>query len=188
MSRLTFGALERLFPYDVLKSTHELMMRRFEQDGSTADMPEYRFANPIWLFDHDERERKKLFANFRKSVARGKEFFPQMNEILDIEPFGEMVILDLAFDAARYDDFLDPQKRVGVPLALIAGQYYDENGEPQLKSGMTATEFAQVDRNDARLALVALEFTEVEPRASVLQVPDDMLDRWTEVGETAGDD
>lgn len=178
MTQISFGALERLFPYEVLAKTHELMMHRITEHAD-EDITEYRFANPIWLFDHDEKERQKLFAKFRKSVARGQAFFPQMHHIIEVEPFGDVLILDLAFDASQYETFLDAKRRVGVPLAFIGAQYYAEDGTPQLRSGMTATDFAQVERDEDRLVLVAIEFTEQHPVTSVIKTPPDMLDRWS---------
>lgn len=189
-TRVPFDIIERLFPFSFFEEVHALMNERIANatpDTRTIE-PEFRLANPIWLLFERKAARADMFA--RQRDARRADIEPALflNQIVSVEPFGDLLILELCIRSDATDDFKDPLKRSQLPLAFLAVQYYDADGAPYLTHDRLATLPAGFEAE--QLGLFVVEMNAHAPLVSVLTAPDIMYDRWSEDVDTltkAGD-
>lgn len=183
-TRLPFDLVERLFPFSFFEEVHALLDARIAAatPDTQTDEPEFRLANPIWLFSKSPRSRAEAFANQRNIIRQKGEDFPFLHQIVTIEPFGDLLILELCIRADAEKDFTDPLKRSQLPLAFLAAQYYDTDGAAILTTDRLTDLPAELAPE--QLGLFVVEMNATAPLVSVLTAPENMYDQWSERVDT----
>lgn len=165
---------------ETIKSTHMNRMFPFEfYDELNEALTGYTLSNPAFLL-HKKKElpvgtRQELFAK-----TRTEEVLQRLNQhnILEAEPFGELLHLELCTKDEYVDQMLGNQtERSQVPLSILVGQLYDSSGAPVFSKDVTEESIQQIPEilwDDPNLLLGIVEYGERETTVGVIRMPESL--------------
>lgn len=178
---------------EMIKSEHMNRMFPFEfYDELSETLTGYTLTNPAFLLHKKQalpiEKRRELFAK-----TRNEEVLSALNSqnILDAEPFGELLQLELC----TKDEFVDQMinDRVGrsqIPLAILVGQLYDSSGAPVFSKDVTDESIRQIPEvlwDDPNLLLAVIEYGQDATNIGVIRMPKRMESTFFENVEPAQD-
>lgn len=157
-NRIKTADMKRMFPYAFYNELNDKLNA-------------YTLNNPAFLVDTSPDKKEALYHK-----TRPDELLDTINQqnILAVEPFGELLQLDLCLKTKDVPDMLDPKKRAGVPLQILVCQLYDSSGEPVFSESVTEETIEQIPEvlwDDPNLLLAILEYQEDGAEMAILQLP-----------------
>lgn len=162
---------------ETIKSEHMNRMFPFEfYDELNEQLASYTLSNPAFLL-HKKKElptekRREVFAH-----TRTEEVLERLNQhnILEAEPFGELLHLELCTKNEYVDQMLGNQtERSQVPLSILVGQLYDSSGAPVFSKDVTEETVAKIPEvlwDDPNLLLGIIEYGETETTVGIIRMP-----------------
>ena len=107
------------------------------------------------------------------------------NNLLDIEPFGELLILAPCCEVEHLESAFSDDEfiRSQVPLSFIVGQLYDSSNQPVFAkdvSEQTIQQIPEVLWDDPNLLLAIVTMQEDGAQVAVLKIPPNIEDRLVE--------
>jgi hypothetical protein len=118
-------------------------------------------------------QRKTLFKQSRENKQM---VVLNQNNLIQVEPFGELLTLEMCCAAQDQDVILkEPEKRSQLPISIIVAQLYDSTGAPVFASDVAEESIEQIPEvlwDDPNLLLGVVSFTEEEPRVAVIKIPE----------------
>lgn len=155
--------MNRIFPFEFYSELNEQLRG-------------YVLTNPAFLLNTKEpltqERRKELFAK-----SRTEEIFTRINQnnILEVEPFGELLHLELCAQEEYVEQLLgSPTERSQVPLSILVGQLYDSSDQPVFSKEVTDETISQIPEvlwDDPNLLLAVVSFSQTETTIGVIQIP-----------------
>lgn len=178
---------------ETIKSEHMNRMFPFEfYDELNEALAGYTLTNPAFLLHKKQalpvETRRKLFAQ-----SRTEEVLIRLNQnnILEAEPFGELLHLELCTKDEYVDQMLATQtKRSQVPLSILVGQLYDSSGAPVFSKDVTDESIQQIPEilwDDPNLLLGIVEYGETETTVGVIRMPKSIEAKMFEPVDTKKD-
>lgn len=170
-----------------IKTKHLKRMFPFEfYDELNEAMTEYKMYNPAFLLSEtlnlDQDMRRKLYESIGKDMAkRARETIKKLHSdnIIEVEPFGEMLMLDLCIEAKYIDDIVN--KRLNQTelsqqsLNVLAVQYYDSSNLPVFSKDVTEESIEQIPEvlwDDPNLGIYIIVFGEEGAKVGIIRMPE----------------
>lgn len=183
--------LNRMFPFEFYDELNEAMTQ-------------YKMYNPAFLLaetlDLKQDMRKKLYHSIGKDIQkRAQATIKQLHKdnIIDVEPFGEMLLLDLCIEAKFIDDIMNERlsktELSQQSLNVLAVQLYDSSNLPVFSKDVTEDSIAQIPEvlwDDPNLAIYIIVFGEEGAQVGIVRMPKRMEEKIlepTEASESEGD-
>lgn len=169
-----------------IKSEHINRMFPFEFYNELSEhLKSYTLLNPAFILQDKievtPAQQKELFYQ-----SRDNQVFNALHEnnLLQVEPFGELLTLEVCCPAKDKITVLrDSNKRVQLPLSIIVAQLYDASGSPVFAKDVEESSIERIPEvlwDDPNLMLGIVSFTETEPRVAVIKIPGHIEDRLFE--------
>ena len=110
--------MKRLFPFEFYDEISEQIVG-------------YTLYNPVFLLD----DLKELPTEIRKQLFTDLVNQPEIqamhqNNILDIEPYGELLLLDNCCETKYVKRIINNEERSQIPMSMLVCQLYDRNNKP----------------------------------------------------------
>lgn len=151
--------MDRMFPFEFFFELSEKL------EG-------FVFNNPAFMVEHKDKNRQKeVFEKSRDNIAMSTLM---KNNILDIEPFGEVLIIELCSDVEKLKHFMKTHKEQ-APLSILIGQLYDSSDLPVFSKEVskdTISKIPEVLWDDPNLMLSVLSFEEDGAKLAVIKIPE----------------
>lgn len=155
-------------------------------DELSQQLKTYTLMNPAFmlkgLLKQTKDEQKALYekANQDQNVQT-----LMGNNLLDIEPFGELLILAPCCEVEHLDSIFSDDEfiRSQVPLSFIVGQLYDSSNQPVFAKDVsepTIQQMPEVLWDDPNLLLAIVTMQENGAQVAVLKIPPNIEDRLVE--------
>lgn len=168
-----------------IKAEHVNRMFPFEfYDELSEHLKAYTPLNPAFILQDKldgKTDRKSLFEQSRKNKPMDTL---SQNNLIQIEPFGEFLALEVCVPAEDKETTLkERDKRGQLPLSIIVAQLYDSSGAPVFATDVTEETIQQIPEvlwDDPNLLLGVLSFTQEEPRIAVIKIPKRVEDQFFE--------
>lgn len=169
---LTTTTMERLFPFEFY---WELSRK----------LKDYAFHNPALLLPDNTPiamdKRKDMYHASRESALI--DTLNQQN-ILTVEPFGEVVLLDLCSPVSVFQQTSSKTEKTLAPLSFMIAQLYDSTDQPVLSKEVTQETIDQIPEilwDDPNLLLAVLTFDATEGgNVAVIKIPERIEQRIIE--------
>lgn len=161
-----------------IDAAHVNRMFPFEfYDELSEQLKAFTLLNPAFILrdriDVTTEQRKALFEQSRKNKPMD---LLNENNLLQVEPFGELLALEVCCPAKDKADILrGNDKRSQLPLSIIVAQLYDSSGAPVFATDVDERSIAQIPEvlwDEPNLLLGIVSFTETEPQVAVLKIPE----------------
>lgn len=161
-----------------IKAVHVSRMFPFEfYDELSEQLKAFTLLNPAFILrdrlDVTTEQRKTLFEQSRKNKPMD---LLNQNNLLQVEPFGELLALEVCSPAEEKDAVLQgSDNRSQSPLSIIVAQLYDSSGAPVFATDVDERSIAQIPEilwDDPNLLLGIVSFTQEEPRVAVIKIPE----------------
>lgn len=179
---------------ETIKSEHMNRMFPFEfYDELNEALTGYTLTNPAFLLHRTKglsiETRQNLFAKSRTDEVLTRL---NRNNILEAEPFGELLHLELCTKNEYVDQMLGTQtQRSQVPLSILVGQLYDSSGAPVFSKDVSEDSIKQIPEvlwDDPNLLLGIIEYGETETTVGVIHMPKALEAKLFESVNTESDD
>lgn len=164
--------VNRMFPFEFYEELSE-------------HLNAFTLLNPAFFLrkklDTTPDQRKVLFDQSRDNEP---VIALNQNNLIQVEPFGELLTLEMCCAAEEQDVILkEPKKRSQMPISIIVAQLYDSTGAPVFASDVANESIEKIPEvlwDDPNLFLGVVSFTEEEPRVAVIKIPDHIEKRLFE--------
>lgn len=169
-----------------IKTEHVNRMFPFEfYDELSEQLKAFTLLNPAFILqdqlDLKTEKRKALFEQSRKNKPMG---ILHQNNLLEVEPFGELLALEVCCPTKEKDTVLhEPDKRGQLPLSIIVAQLYDSSCSPVFSKDVTEDSIKNIPEvlwDDPNLFLGVITLTQEEPRVAVIKIPKRVEDQLFE--------
>lgn len=171
---------------DHIKAEHVSRMFPFEfYEELSENLKAYTLLNPAFILrdrlDVTTEQRKELFEQSQKNQPMNTL---TKNNLIEVEPFGELLTLEVCCPADDKKTVLaGGDKRGQMPLSIVVAQLYDSSGDPVFSKDVTEESIEQIPEvlwDDPNLLLGIVTFTQEEPRVAVIKIPGQIEDRMFE--------
>jgi hypothetical protein len=156
--------VNRMFPFEFYEELSEHL------NAFTLLNPAFFLRNKL---DTTPDQRKVLF---KQSRSNKQMVVLNQNNLIQVEPFGELLTLEMCCAAQDQDVILkEPEKRSQLPISIIVAQLYDSAGAPVFASDVEEGSIEHIPEvlwDDPNLLLGVVSFTEEEPRVAVINIPE----------------
>lgn len=168
----------RMFPYEFYDELSQVLRG-------------FALINPAFLSDKvsplEPDARKKLYEQTRKATGVHEQLMG--TNILEVEPFGELLLLEAVCRDEDLRTFVyDQAKRSQIPMSTLAVQLYDSSRQPVFSKDVAAESIRfipEVLYDDPNLLLGAVTFTEAGIQVAIFKAPPDIEARYLEVIDAA---
>lgn len=152
----------------------------------TSVVKEYIFLNPAIMAKEinphiKKEEQKKLFDESRKNE---QSKIIAKNNILTVEPIGEVLTLDLCYSKKEHEKRNSKENKLQqTPLSLIIVQLYDSTDQPVFSedvSDETINKIPEVLWDDPNLFIGVVTFEQEGAKLAVLKIPQRIEDKIIE--------
>lgn len=160
-----------------IKAEHVTRMFPFEFYNELSEhLKAFTLLNPAFILKDElnttTEQRKALFEQARKN--KPMDTLTQ-NNLIQVEPFGELLTLDVCCPAEDKETVLkERDKRDQLPLSIIVTQLYDSSDAPVFAKDVAEETIQQIPEvlwDDPNLFLGVLSFTQEEPRVAIIKIP-----------------
>lgn len=161
-----------------IKAAHVSRMFPFEFYNELSEqLTTFTLLNPAFILRDQlngaTEQRKKLFEQSRKNDAMT---MLNQNNLLQVEPFGELLALEVCCPSEEKDSILQGRNnRSQSPLSIIVAQLYDSSGAPVFATDVAESSIAQIPEvlwDDPNLLLGVVSFNQEGPRVAVIKIPE----------------
>jgi hypothetical protein len=161
-----------------IEAAHVNRMFPFEfYDELSEQLTSFTLLNPAFILrdrlDVTTEQRKALFEQSRKNKPMD---LLNQNNLLQVEPFGELLVLEACCPAEEKDAVLQGHdNRSQSPLSIIVAQLYDSSGAPVFATDVDEQSIARIPEvlwDEPNLLLGIVSFTQEEPRVAVIKIPE----------------
>lgn len=170
--------ISRMFPYEFYDELNQAISG-------------FALINPAFLSDKvaplTPDARKTLYGQTRKATG----IYEQLTgtNILDVEPFGELLMLEaVCRDEDLHTFVYEPEKRSQIPMSTLAVQLYDSSRQPVFSVNVADESIRfipEVLYDDPNLLIAAVTFTETGIQVAIFKAPPDIEARYLEVVDAA---
>lgn len=155
--------VNRMFPFDFYNELSE-------------HLKEFTLLNPAFILkdqaDCTMDQRKSLFETSRQNTPMA---ILNQHNLIDTEPFGELLTLEVCCHTKDKDTVLTQQKkRSQLPLSIIVVQLYDSTGSPVFATDVTKETIEQIPEvlwDDPNLLIAIVSFTQEGSDIAVIKIP-----------------
>lgn len=155
--------MNRMFPFEFFDEINE-------------NIKDYTLTNPAFLAHLKEPltkdRRAELFGQSRTEAILAEI---NRNNILEVEPFGELLHLELCAKTEYADKLMGTAtERSQVPISILVGQLYDSAELPVFSKDVTIETIEQIPEvlyDDPNLLLAVVEFGQTETTIGIIQMP-----------------
>lgn len=172
--------MDRMFPFAF-----------FDEFSERFNQTDYVLTTPAFMAHHlkpmDRESRKQLFET---SHMRAGDVTPTHN-VLEVDQFGEVLLLDMCYRKSDIPNFLDKTKRSQAPLALLVCQLFDSSDQPVFAKDVTESTIARIPEvlhDDPNLFIGVIDFSGGETHIAVLQIPERIEQKMFEPVEGSDSD
>lgn len=174
-----------------IEPKHVSRMFPFEfYDELSENLNDYVLANPAFMLrdqlNMDTAKRKQLYESSQSNDAVATL---RQNNIIDVEPFGEMLTLDICYSKKHVQILLnEPDKRSQLPLSILVAQLYDSSNQPVFAHDVSDDTIARIPEvlwDDPNLLLAIIIFGESETQVGVLKIPERIEEKLFETVQDA---
>lgn len=157
-------------------------------DELSDKLTEYVINNPVFLLKDriqgTDSQRKQYYHQNRDPVTINTL---NRNNILEVEPFGEVLNLDVVYRKEDVDIAHNkPKERSQLPLSLLIAQYYDSSDQPVFSKDVNEDTIKQIPEilwDDPRLMLAVITMSQSEDQSSqigIIKIPESIQDKLFE--------
>lgn len=165
--------INRMFPFEFYDELRE-------------QLTGYALYNPAFLITDSENftkeDRKKIFESNKNNDALLKL---HERNIVEIEPYGEVLILDHCCEIQYVKTVLTSKNRSQVPMSLLVCQLYDCNQRPVFSKERTVKNIATIKEvlwDDPNLMIGVVTLSDSEgPTMGVFKIPPVIEDQLFEL-------
>ncbi|MCR6108575.1 hypothetical protein HXA34_20005 [Salipaludibacillus agaradhaerens] len=160
-----------------IKTEHVNRMFPFEfYDELSENLKGFTLLNPAFILrDQLKGNAEKHKELFEQSRANNAMTTLNQNNLMQVEPFGDLLMLDVCCPSDDIDTILNQRdKRSQSPLSIFVAQLYDSTGAPVFSKDVTEESIKRIPEvlwDDPNLFLGVVMFTEKEPRVAVIKIP-----------------
>lgn len=160
-----------------IKSKHIHRMFPFAfYDELSENLKGFTLLNPAFILkdklDVQTDQRKTLFEQSQKNSPMDTL---HENNLIEVEPFGELLTLELCCaDKDKEAVLKGGDNRGQLPMTFIVAQLYDSSGAPVFAKEVTEDSIEKIPEvlwDDPNLFLGIVSFTQEEPRVAVIKIP-----------------
>lgn len=176
--------MNRMFPFEFFDELQPKIKNQFVLYNPLFLIETKASGIPLSKPPFEKEKRKEIFEESRKQTKDLHNTLYQHN-ILDIEPFGELLMIDLCCKREHLDIVLN--KRNGIesqlPLCLLAVQLYDSANLPVFASDVTEDTIEKIPEvlwDDPNLLISVLCFEEHGAELAVLKIPEAIESHYLE--------
>lgn len=168
-----FDQLKRMFPFAFF-------------DELSTQLKEYVLLNPAFILPRrlanqpmTPEKRKQMF-----DVARDNGAARTLSEhnLLNVEPFGELLMLDVCCPADQAVIHTE-EERAKVPMSILVCQLYDSSDAPVFATDVTEDSITQIPEilwDDPRLMIGIVTFKTEGASVGVLKIPESIENKVLE--------
>ncbi|WP_078598654.1 hypothetical protein [Evansella clarkii] len=162
---------------EFIKTEHVNRMFPFEfYNELSENLKAFTLLNPAFILrDHLDVTTEQCKALFEQSRKNKPMDTLNQNNLIQVEPFGELLTLDMCCPSEDKNTVLrERDKRSQLPLSIVVAQLYDSSGFPVFSKDVTEESIKNIPEvlwDDPNLFLGVVSFTEEEPRVAVIKIP-----------------
>lgn len=146
-------------------------------DELNSQLKDYIIDNPAFIIHHDEPitdESRELIYN--KEVQNDLVDILNQNNIMPVEPFGEVLILGNVIPISDVDKIIKNDKNKSqIPISILIVQLYDSSEKPVFATevlGNTIEIIPEVLWDDPNLLISIITLGQDEPTTAIVKIPD----------------
>lgn len=155
--------IDRMFPFEFY-------------DELSGQLAGYTIMNSAFFLEGDihinENKKREMFESNREKVEK---YTLNQNNILSVEPIGELLMLDTCCTNEQKEAILKGGlQRSQVPISILAVQLYDSSAQPVLASDVSEETIARIPEilwDDPNLLIAIVSLTEEGPNVGILKSP-----------------
>lgn len=178
-------------PKNISPSNMKRMFPFAFYDELNEQLKSHVIYNPAFLLDRklkmSRMKREEIY-----NATRDNDHIKTLSKynIIEIEPFGEVLVLDLCCEAKDVDTIIqDSEKRTQIPISILVCQLYDSAGLPVFANDVSHETIAQIPEvlwDDPNLMLAIVSFSNGknnitgEAQAGIIKIPAHVEDKFFE--------
>lgn len=155
--------MNRLFPFEFFD----------ELDQQLSDYIIYNLAFIVNKKQPLSKEKRKKL--YKKSEDRESLTILHQNNIIEIEPYGEILILDNCVEKEYIDRIIKGEERSQIPMSILICQLYDKNDKPVFSkhtNEKTIQNIPEILWDDPQLMLSVITLSDCDdPTMAILKIP-----------------